>query len=224
MTADFLTADHRNRIAQEKPSLLSTERLTSRWEEMLCDVAPLLRRLARGAVAPDDVEDIMQDAVLRAVRHPPTLNGPCPRRQFRAWIARVLERLVVDRSRRRKHRRRADNLDAVVAAGREPVDPQPGPARALEQREAAERLHAELGRRGMHERVQAALRQLCQLPDGQTNAQILSLRLLEGRTAGQVARALGMTARAVRMRHCRAIRKLRPMPRLAVITVFWEHH
>ncbi len=206
-----LTDGSRDRTAREQrgtrqalPGLLQQEDPVA---DLLTWIWEAVRRLVQACgVAPADIEDVVQEVVLEGLRRSPERTGKNPSRQLRAWLTCVVQGKAVD-AHRRAGRHRADDLSLVVAAGREPIDPQPGPALALEQRETRERFRAAF------EMLRPRL--------GESNARILELRFLEGQSVAQVAATLGLTAKAVRVRQCRTLRKLRRMPLLVKLNDLW---
>src|SRR6266545_577830 len=156
---------------------------------------PLLRRMVQVCgVAPADVEDVEQEVWLALVQRPPASAGTNQPLALRAWLARVVKRKAVD-AYRRATRNRPDDLSLVVAAGREPAVPQPGPALALEQQEQWHLLNAALDE--------------IRLRFGDVNSRILELRFWEEQSVAQVAATLGLSEEAVRVRQHRMICKLR---------------
>jgi RNA polymerase sigma factor (sigma-70 family) len=154
-----------------------------------------LQRLARACgVASDRIDDVVQAVFVELLRRWPSLAGASALPA--AWLCRVVQSKAVDAHRRARSHRAAD-LSAVVAAGQEPVDPQPGPMLALEQQEERQLLYATLEQ----------LRQQF----GKKDARVLDLRMVQGQTAAQVAVTLGVSEKNVRVRHCWLLRRLRAL-------------
>jgi RNA polymerase sigma factor (sigma-70 family) len=150
-----------------------------------------LRALARSLVrgpshGPEpgdaDADDLLQDTAIAALEHPPARTGT----PLRAWLAAVLRnRWRMDR--RGAARRRAREYVAIVAEHAEPaerVDP-------LDRARALEKLAAALV--ALDEPFRAALVR----------------RYLDGRTAAQIARELGIPAGTVRWRISTGLARLR---------------
>jgi RNA polymerase sigma-70 factor, ECF subfamily len=146
----------------------------------------------RRCVASDEVEDLAQEAFLRAFSQIGRFRGDA---RFGTWLFRIVRNLLIDCQRRR---RRAPERVGLAEETGDPadaqlVDPSPSPAHALE----ARRLGARLTR---------ALSQL-----GETDRLALILHDQEGLSAGEVARAVGGTAGAIRIRLFRVRRKVRTL-------------
>ena len=146
----------------------------------------------RRAVPPDEVEDLAQEAFLRAFREIDRFRGEA---QFGTWLFKIVRNLLVDRHRRLRRRGVPAGLeeesgelgDAVL------VDPGPSP-------------EGELARRRDEARLAAAL---SALPEVDRLAVLLHDQ--EGLSAAEVAEAIGGSAGAVRIRLFRARRRLRAL-------------
>jgi RNA polymerase sigma-70 factor (ECF subfamily) len=167
-----------------------------------------VRQMTRACgVARDSVADVEQEvwlAFTEHLSHGSRTNEPA---ELAAWLSNVARNKAVDAI-RRAAAHRAENLDTVKAAGQELVDPRPGPALQLERREAREAL-------------QAALEEVRRQPDGETNVRIIEWRVLDGRSAAEVGRTLGLSPKAVRLRQCRTLRRLRSMPNVVKLKDLW---
>ena len=73
---------------------------------------------ARHLAGPDDAEDVLQDALLRALRAYPRLRHA---EHLRAWLYRITTNAAIDHHRRRRHEVPTDGVPAVAAA--DPGDP-----------------------------------------------------------------------------------------------------
>jgi RNA polymerase sigma-70 factor, ECF subfamily len=146
----------------------------------------------RRCVPPDEVEDLAQEAFLRAFSQISRFRGDS---RFGTWLFRIVRNLMIDRQRRRARAPERIGLleETGVPDDAQVPDPSPSPEQALE----ARRLQARLDR---------ALSQL-----GETDRLALLLHDQEGLSAGEVARAVGGTAGAIRIRLFRARRKVRTM-------------
>ncbi len=99
-----------------------------------------VRRVLRTMLAdPADVEDVLQEAFLRAYLGLDTLQQP---ERFRAWVCGIAINLA--RMQVRAPARGWLSWDALEAAGMDVVDGRPTPERAAEQQEQARRLQTAL--------------------------------------------------------------------------------
>jgi RNA polymerase sigma-70 factor (ECF subfamily) len=175
------------------------ELLLARHRDRLCKMVRL--RLDRRLAARVDPSDVVQEALADAARKLSDYlrDRPLP---FYPWLRRLAwERLV------KLHRR---HLRAGArAVGRE----EPGLLALPDESalELARRLIApgsgpgnRLLREELRARVQEALARL-----GATDREVLVLRYLEGMANADVAAALGLSEGAVKMRHLRALERLR---------------
>lgn len=143
------------------------------------------QRLVRALVARStgggaETEDLVQEVFADSFRQLDRLRHP---ERFKAWL------IGIARNRARLYwRRRRVEQDALGRLARPTADSRPD---ELEAREEADRV----------------LRALRTLPD-ETQA-IVTLRYLEGRSAPEIGRILGLAPAAVRMRLTRALRTLR---------------
>ena len=80
------------------------------YRELLLDLAPYLRAMARRMLGPEEIDDAVQDILLsvHAIRH--TYD---PGRPFKPWLVTIANRRLIDRLRRRLRR----------AAHEDPLDP-----------------------------------------------------------------------------------------------------
>jgi RNA polymerase sigma factor (sigma-70 family) len=83
-------------VYQQDFSELSGGMRRARWLRAWGSRALLLRVARRHGVSREDAEDVVQEAVLRAVEHP-----EIPDEQLRAWLVVVTTRLCLDEHRRR---------------------------------------------------------------------------------------------------------------------------
>lgn len=128
---------------------------------------------------PVEAEDVVQDALVAAVRGIGTLRGDAA---FTSWLFTITRRAFLRRRRRRRHApAQLSTVDGVEVA-----TPGPGPAEALADRE----IGGAIG---------AAIRTL---PPGYR--EVLILRDVEGLTAPEVAESLGLGVDAVKSRLHRA--------------------
>ena len=139
-----------------------------------------LERLARHLVREEEAAaDLAQDTILAALRRPPARLG-----ELRPWLARVMRNRVTDLSRRRERQRARET---AVAADERQADTT----------EVVERLELEQGLldavRGLDEPYRTAI----------------TLRYLEGREPGVIAKQLGIPAGTVRWRVSEGLTRLR---------------
>jgi RNA polymerase sigma factor (sigma-70 family) len=99
----------------------------------LAQHAAFLTRLARALAGRDEAEDLVQDAFVAALRHPPDADRPA-----RPWFAQVLRNLV--RMRRRGESRRRERETAWQEDGRVVPSPDQLLDRALAHRALAEQV------------------------------------------------------------------------------------
>jgi RNA polymerase sigma-70 factor (ECF subfamily) len=144
----------------------------------------------RRCVPDREVEDLAQEAFLRAFRHLDHFRGEA---RFGTWLFQVVRNLLIDRHRSRRrapekiglHEETGDPADVVIA------DPSAGPAEAYDRRMVEERLRAALDRLAEKDRLAVLLHDQ------------------EGMSAAEVATVVGGSAGALRIRLMRARGKLR---------------
>ena len=138
------------------------------------------RRLARQLVSEAQADDLVQDALVAGLRHPPSADRP-----LRGWLATVLRNLAHNRAaadQRRQARERS-------IADREPAAP------SAEEALATVQLHRQLAR--LVERLPAEDRR------------IVVLRYFEERRSAEIGKLVGLPAATVRWRLSRALDQLR---------------
>jgi len=146
-----------------------------------------VRRLARRLVVADDVDDVVQETMARALQHP-------PRGDLGAWLGRVLRNVV--RFRRRSESRRRERETLAARRTMAPCDEATGidhrePLDTLEELEAAEQ-------------VSRALRQL-----REPYRSVLVEHYFLRRPLADIARAHGVREDATRQRHKRGLEMIR---------------
>src|ERR1700684_1373980 len=78
---------------------------------IFCQYSAVLNRVARSVTRDaSEAEDVVQETFLRALRHH---NKIAELRDTRTWLIRITWNLALDRRRRAKTRRRADNFEEV---------------------------------------------------------------------------------------------------------------
>jgi RNA polymerase sigma-70 factor (ECF subfamily) len=157
------------------------EAVDAQFERLLLEHGAALTRLA-GAYTVDrvDRDDLFQEIVVAIWRALPTFRGACSERTF---VFRIAHNRALTHRRQRRF--------ALWTTVQEWLpDPRPDPA-------------AEATRRGRHERLMAAVRQL-----SPASRQVVLLHLEEF-TNGEIAETLGVSANSVAIRLTRARRQLR---------------
>jgi len=138
----------------------------------------------------EEAEDVIQDAYVRAFRNLHRFEG---RAAFSTWLVRIA---VHEASARRRKRRRQVSLEAIEPAARERVV-----AAAVEAPASAED-------RAHHRELRGVLlRAIAALPE--EYRQVFVLREVERLSHREIARALGVSVAASKVRHFRAKRRLR---------------
>jgi RNA polymerase sigma-70 factor (ECF subfamily) len=153
-------------------------------EALRREIHRLLRLAERLSGNRRDAEDLVQEALFRAVRKDPDLGDPGRRR---AWLARILVNLWRDRLRARARRRESPPGSPVPDVQDRGAGPE------------AVAMGAEL-----RERVRAAL---VRLPPLQKAAMLLAVD--EGLSVAEIAAALGSTADRVKANLWQARRKMK---------------
>jgi RNA polymerase sigma-70 factor (ECF subfamily) len=137
------------------------------------------RRLARQLVNEAQADDLVQDALVAGLRHPPASDRP-----LRGWLATVMRNLAHNRSTADRRRQAREQAAAGAAA-----------APTAEDALATVQLHRQLAR--LVERLPAEDRR------------IVVLRFFEERTSAQIGALLGVPSATVRWRQARALDQLR---------------
>ena len=139
---------------------------------------------------PAEVDEVVQDAFLKAFTHLPSFREDL---FFELWFTRILVNTCLDRLKARGRRARwmvsAETREGLLTEG--PPSREPSPEAVLLAKEQRARLEVAIDR----------------LPIRQRTAMILSH--LEGRTAREVGAIMGLNESTVRVHLFRAVRKLR---------------
>jgi RNA polymerase sigma-70 factor, ECF subfamily len=155
---------------------------TAAFEELVRSYVRRARSIALRLMRdPDDADDLVQDAFLRALERIETFD---PDRAFGPWFFRLLVNAGLDTHRRRKLRRTEPDATEVASAAR-------GPEQAAEQAEIRERFS----------------RALDGLPPRQRH--IVWAFEVDGLTTREIARSLGLSEVTVRWHLHTARRTLR---------------
>lgn len=147
-------------------------------------VVSVLHRYERD---PHRLEDLAQETFVKAWRALDTFDRRAP---FEHWISRIAVRVALDHLRREKRRRHEIALSDLGEDALEWLH-SPDDARALDARDAAELL-------------ELALREL-----SPTDRVVITLLEIEERSVRDIAKTLGISSIAVRVRAVRARLKLR---------------
>lgn len=165
--------------------------LTAAWQQFYRIYNELIRRFViaqgiRDADVDDCVQDVWSEVAARLVefRHPGNRPG------LRAWLYTLARSKATDLV-RQKARHNGKRLSETS----EPADDEPDPAEAHQQQ--WDRALAKTLLAGLCNEV------------SQLNSRLLRMRLIEGRSVGEVAAALDLAPAQVRYRQHRMLRKLR---------------
>ena len=182
------------RLAGQVKRLLAAGRGEEAAERFGDIVGRQQRRAARIAYHylrdPAEVDEVVQDAFLKAFTHLPSFREDL---FFELWFTRILVNTCLDRLKARGRRARW-MVSAETREGRLPEGPpsrEPSPEATLLAKEQRARLETAIDR----------------LPMRQRTAMILSH--LEGRSAREVGAIMGLNESTVRVHLFRAVRKLR---------------
>ena len=163
---------------------------TAAWSEFLELYTPILFRWARGlGLQQSDAADLVQDVFVVLVRRLPEFEHD-PRKSFRAWLRTILA------NRWRDLRRRSATLTEHL--GHPILDELDDPHATSDLAEAEYR--AMLVRRAL---------ELMQREFKTSTWQACWQQLVEGRSAAEVARNLGLSINAVYVARSRVLRRLR---------------
>ena len=143
--------------------------------------AKIYRYLLRRTGSHHDAEELTQRVFVDAVAALSDSNPPP--RSLLAWLYAIAERRLIDELRRRE-RAEKGRASLAVAQGGDQQDPLYGPAAARALRDSIQRLPRE-------------------------QQEVVVMKILEGRRFGEIARLLGTTEAACKMRFSRAIHQLR---------------
>ncbi|MCH2253744.1 MAG: sigma-70 family RNA polymerase sigma factor [Vicinamibacterales bacterium] len=194
------TGDHRagaeTDLAAEVKRLLAGGRREEAAERFGAIIDRQQRRAARIAYHylrdPAEVDEVVQDAFLKAFLHLPSFREDL---FFELWFTRILVNACLDRLKAKARRARwlvpSDARDTLAADG--PPSNDPSPEATLLAKERRTHLMAAIDR----------------LPTRQRTAVILSH--LEGGTAREVSVVMGLNESTVRVHLFRAVRKLRDL-------------
>ena len=157
------------------------------FEQLITDCAGQTYALAlRMLKDPQDAEDAVQDAMIKAWKALPGFKGDC---RFSTWLFRLTYNTCLDALRRRQRGQvisltREDETENEIQA--EVPDPAPGPEEALLAKERAEVLHREMEK--LSDKLRAPL----------------VMRELGGCSYEEIASALGISVGTVKSRIARA--------------------
>ncbi len=146
---------------------------------------PLGRFLVSSGVGPDDVEDLVQEALFRAFRRIETWRAEA---SFRSWLFTIASNLVKDEYRKRRGR-------LMVSIEDRDLPDHSDPAATLEAKDAEERLAEGLTR----------------LP--RLQREVFLLRVNGGVEYQEIAATLGTTPGAARVHFHHAVKRLKELVR-----------
>jgi len=145
--------------------------------------------LARMGVPLCDREDLINQALLNAVKHRHRFADDELERRLRCWLMKTVHRLALDR-RCRLAKRFCETLDAGIE---EPIDEREAKRAALAERsEQARAIVEKVG------------------PGNETNVRLLMGHFLQGYSVPELAQQFGMTPKAVERRIGRLLEQVRP--------------
>ncbi len=153
------------------------------FEEVHATLRPRIQRYLSRLVGPDEAEDLTQETFARIDRALPHFRGDC---RLSTWVYRIATNVAVDRMRAGAFTRR--HTAPLEAAG---ADPAPGAAERLARDEMGECVRSFIDALPPADRV------------------VVVLGELEGLRNREIARALGTTVGAVKIRLHRARARLR---------------
>jgi len=165
------------------------------WREFFALYEPLLLSyVRRRGLAEHDACDVVQEVFANLVRVLPGFELERERGRFRTWLWRVTHNAVVDWSRRRGRRARAEEearKETPVAQGPEETE-----------------LESEWLAAHRRRVLEFALQQVRSQSQERT-WQCFELHILQGRSSGDVAAELGLTANSVYVNASRVLAKVR---------------
>ena len=169
--------------------------LPREWDGFFLSHHRIVTGMVKRYLPSDGWEDAAQDVWLVLTSALPDFQWRENLQGFPGWLATITHNATVDFIRRRA-RFAAEHLDPVLAQEREPPDPSPGPALAVElqaQRDAVNTVLEELRPR-----------------IGEDNYRIVRLRYWEACSPAEIAQSLGLTPNEVSCRLHRVLQQLRP--------------
>ena len=150
-------------------------------------------KLSPGARESSEVEDLVQETLLRAFRDIGGFSYQSPG-SFMRWLSSIADHVIIDRVRYRNRDCRAGE-EVRFRSESNPLGPEPAdsqtPSRLFAQREAVERL----------------LSRLNELPDDYRQAILMAK--IEGTSTAEMAERLGKSREAVALLVYRAVRRFR---------------
>lgn len=145
----------------------------------------LARFLAGAGALADELDDVVQESLIRAFRGAAAFRGQC---QFRTWLLSIGANVLKDFARRARRRQVVPLLDDLPASGGDPHDDAVA-------REAEQRLQQGLAR----------------LP--RLQREVFLLRAQQGLEYDEIAAALGSTPGAARVHYHHAVKRLKELMR-----------
>lgn len=190
-------SDHQKRDAEEAFVREAVRRVMDGDVEAFAVIVNTFRNLVAADLArrlpPSDVQEVAQDAFVRAYRALPAFRGDAP---VRIWLLRIARHAAMDFWRRtyRRRERLLDDLDDGAAVRLE----------AAHQEQVARQQADDDALQTARERLNAALTRLS--PDDRA---VLTLVELEERSMQEAAQTLGCGLSAVKVRAFRARKRLK---------------
>jgi RNA polymerase sigma factor (sigma-70 family) len=163
----------------------------------------LERLVSRCHLADADRADVVQEVLLRLVRHLPQFRWTDKPGRFNVWLAVMLHRQAADHY-RRLQRRPADSLTDALEVNREPAAPTETPLEELLRGEASARVAAFVA--SLRESLPAAAYRL------------FEVLYLEGHQAPAAAVVLGWTVQQLRDRRSHLLRRVHRRVRVFLLT------
>jgi len=185
-TADDITANSEREIIlqAQRGSIAAFEQLVNRYERRIF-------RLARTVTRPEDTEDIVQNAFVKAFRHLPEFRGDS---RFYTWLARITINEALMKMRKRRWNEVSINDspdDDRAVTPRELVDWGSGPEQRYSENELKDILAGAMSKLKPPYRA------------------VFQLRHVDELSIQETARALGLSCSAVKACSRRARRQLR---------------
>jgi RNA polymerase sigma-70 factor (ECF subfamily) len=180
----------------EKARTGDREALSRAFEKYQRRLAVLVHfKLSPRARALEEVEDIVQETLLRAFRDIDRFSYQSPG-SFLRWLSAIADHAIVDRVRYQGRERRAGDAVPLRSASN-PAGPEPAdfrtPSRLFAQQEAVERL----------------LERLAALPE--EYRKVILMAKIEGLSTAEIAQQLGKSRQAVALLVYRAVKRFRAL-------------
>lgn len=180
-----------NPEATESQCSLETQIEVQQWSALLARSIPLIYGMyMRKGIHPALAEELTQNSVFDAVRGRGTYDPE--RGSLEQWLVGIARKNLAQEMRQRALR---DRVQGDLSVYLRTLETTPLPDRVLEEKEAAQRVHAALAGLPVHER------------------RVLQLKYLQDRSARTIAQEMGLTEKAVHSLLYRARKALRDLLR-----------